>query len=103
MGMMLPAVKADLGLHCFGYAYVVSREFNHGGKGRPRDQLRLLSTSTPVDEYTSLRVNINRDWDQVEKGEDGSVSLEAFTQYFLRKNTRYLVDESRTPYEKFLQ
>lgn len=98
--MMLPSVKNDLGQHCFGYGFLLAGEF-YGDK--PRDQLKLVAGSKPKDKLTSVRADLDRDWEQVLKDDNGRVTLYGFVNYFLEKHSGSLDAATKGVYTMFLQ
>lgn len=82
VAMMLPNKKHDLGKHGFGYASLLCAEF-YGDN--PADRLQLAGPGRPKDAFKGLRAELDKDWARVEKDSDDRVTLDAFTEYFLKK------------------
>merc|ERR1712196_324243 len=98
--MMLPARKTDLGMHCFGYAWLLSSEF-YGDK--PLDRLGLAGSERPSDALAEIRSELDADWAAVQKDQAGRVTLEAFKVYFMNKYQSKLPQDGQAPFEAFLE
>lgn len=85
VAMMLPARKDDIGKHCFSYAVILANEF-YPEDGTAPDLLGL--TKGPITDSETrerVRLDLNEDWDAVEKDSEKRVSLDAFTKYYSQK------------------
>jgi len=92
--MMLPAKKADLGKHCFGYAFLLSREFYTDA---PCDVLGLVRVPKPNDRYSSLRAQLDTDCSCVHKDAEGRVTLASFQRYFEDRHARMFFGAKTAP------
>eukprot|EP00931_Biecheleriopsis_adriatica_P047930 TRINITY_DN27667_c0_g1_i1.p1 TRINITY_DN27667_c0_g1~~TRINITY_DN27667_c0_g1_i1.p1 ORF type:complete len:242 (-),score=60.07 TRINITY_DN27667_c0_g1_i1:12-737(-) len=103
--LMLPAVKADLGKHCFGYGCLLADEFYFDSKAGPADKLKLVTQELPCDSLLlPLRQELDGDWAAVKKDSDGRVTGSTFREHCLSKYAKQLGDVAavRQNYEKFL-
>lgn len=75
IAMMLPAVKTDLGKHCFTYASILAEEF-YAADGSAPDKLGLVG---------GANAELDADWTAVSKNSEGRVALESFKQFYTTK------------------
>lgn len=104
--LMLPAVKSDLGKHCFGYGCLMADEFYFDTKQPAADKLMLVTEDWPYDPLAvALRRELDEDWETIPKDGDGRVTGIEFVLYCT--GTKYVeqlggVVAVRHNYEKFL-
>jgi hypothetical protein len=79
--------KVDLGVHCFGITFTLSKEF-YFNEAAGADKLKLVPDT--IGEFAlpalkKLHGIVQKDWETVEKDDDGRVTREAFRKYFMGK------------------
>lgn len=96
---MFPERRDDVGQHAFGYAYLMAVEFYDD---QPTDYLGLAREERAEDEYATLRADLDQDWDNVQRDQEGRVTNDVFVDYYLNKHSDKLVQETSEAYASFL-
>ncbi|CAE8587808.1 unnamed protein product, partial [Polarella glacialis] len=104
--LMLPAVKADVGKHCFGYGCLLADEFYFDPDAGPADRLGLVEPKHLDVDTTLLAVRdkMNAAWTKVEKNKEQRVTINAFTEFCLKAHEEDVDDDLAVKhnYKRFL-